>query len=389
MSSRPRPVLAPGRPREHGGPDAAGVPAHDFSTNSNACGPCPKAWHAVLAADVTRYPDAHYQHLRVRLAQHHAVDPARVALAGSASEFIFRFTAWAARQGAAAVEVPRHAYGDYAQAAQAWGLPLHPHADGKPPTDLRPPAGPGAAAAPPSHALSPPERAVGAWGALAVEGPVAPASPRLRWACDPGSPLGQGVAAAVFDGATWGVLDRAYHPLRLSGHGALSDAALDRVWQLFSPNKSLGLTGVRGAYAIAPVGAEDAVHALADLCPSWPLGAQGVAMLQAWCAPETAAWLCQARATLADWKAQQQALFTGLGWAVLPSQANYFCVAVPAAWQQALPAWRRQGLKLRDARSFGLPGHWRLGVLSPASQAALQAALHQGPPPALPSEWTP
>ena len=44
----------------HGGPDAAGVPVFDFSTNSNACGPCPEALHAVQAADATRYPDPAY-----------------------------------------------------------------------------------------------------------------------------------------------------------------------------------------------------------------------------------------------------------------------------------------------------------------------------------------
>ena len=41
----------------HGGPDAAGIPVFDFSTNSNACGPCPEALHAVQVADATRYPD--------------------------------------------------------------------------------------------------------------------------------------------------------------------------------------------------------------------------------------------------------------------------------------------------------------------------------------------
>ena len=46
--------------RIHGGPDAWGVPLHDFSTNSNACGPCPQALAAVQAADATRYPDAAY-----------------------------------------------------------------------------------------------------------------------------------------------------------------------------------------------------------------------------------------------------------------------------------------------------------------------------------------
>ena len=39
--------------RVHGGPDALGVPLHDFSTNSNACGPCPAAWQQVQLADAT------------------------------------------------------------------------------------------------------------------------------------------------------------------------------------------------------------------------------------------------------------------------------------------------------------------------------------------------
>ena len=36
--------------RIHGGPDAHGVPLHDFSTNSNACGPCPVALLAINKA---------------------------------------------------------------------------------------------------------------------------------------------------------------------------------------------------------------------------------------------------------------------------------------------------------------------------------------------------
>ena len=51
----------------HGGPDAAGVPVFDFSTNSNACGPCPEALHAVQSADATRYPDPAYTALRAAL----------------------------------------------------------------------------------------------------------------------------------------------------------------------------------------------------------------------------------------------------------------------------------------------------------------------------------
>ena len=59
----------PALPRTHGGPDAQGAARHDFSTNSNACGPCPAALVAVQQADATRYPDASYTRLRASLAE--------------------------------------------------------------------------------------------------------------------------------------------------------------------------------------------------------------------------------------------------------------------------------------------------------------------------------
>ncbi len=49
--------------RIHGGPDGQGAPLHDFSTNSNACGPCPQALAAVQQADATHYPDPGYTDL--------------------------------------------------------------------------------------------------------------------------------------------------------------------------------------------------------------------------------------------------------------------------------------------------------------------------------------
>lgn len=326
--------------RIHGGPDALGVPRYDFSTNSNACGPCPQAWQAVQAADATHYPDAGYHALRERLAARHGVATERIVLAGSASEFIFRFTAWAWREGVRQVGLPRHAYGDYAQAAQAWGMALMPHEDGPHPAA------------------------------------IGPTSPLLAWACEPASPLGGDLPGdAVFENATLAVLDRAYEPLRLSGASGLSPACLDRTWQLYSPNKALGLTGVRGAYALAPPGAEAAVRALQALCPSWPLGAHGVALLQAWCEPAVQDWLAETLPRLRDWKDQQQALCRQLGWQVWSSQANFFCVQPTPAQAARLPGLRQQGLKLRDATSFGLPGWWRMGVLPPAAQQALAQAL--------------
>ena len=247
----------PAASRIHGGPDGLGVPLHDFSTNSNACGPCPAALAAVQRADATRYPDPGYAALRARLAAFHQVDEARVLLAASASEFIFRIAALAAGQGARAVWLPPHSYGDYAQAAGAHGLAV---------------------------------------ARLAGDAQV-------LWACEPSSPLGapQAGLAALVDGRntqTLVVLDRAYEPLRLSAAPTLSPQQLKTTWQLWTPNKALGLTGVRAAYAIAPVGDMDHAAALEQRCPSWPVGAHGEAMLMAWAGSESQDWLAASLKTL-------------------------------------------------------------------------------------------
>lgn len=340
----------------HGGPDALGVPVYDFSTNVNACGPCPPALAAVQAADAVRYPDPAYTALRQRLAGLHGVAPARVLLAGSASEFIGRVSAWVRQQGGVSVHLPPFAYGDYARTAQAWGLQQVADAD----------------------------------------------AADLVWACEPSSPLGQ----AHTDWPAWLtagqsdapvepvsvtppfadpgllVLDGAYAPLRLSAADSLSLAQRERVWQLYSPNKALGLTGVRAAYVIAPCGQtaslqaqiENMVADLERLAPSWHVGGHGVALLHAWASAPVQLWLSQSLPLLRDWKARQTAMLASQGWQVQPSAANFFCARAPQPLD--LAALRAQhGIKLRDCTSFGLPGWVRLGVLAPAAQDALAFAL--------------
>ncbi|MDP1688343.1 aminotransferase class I/II-fold pyridoxal phosphate-dependent enzyme, partial [Hydrogenophaga sp.] len=220
---------------QHGGPDALGVPRRDFSTNANAVGPCPVALKAVQQADACHYPDPAYTALRESLAAFHAVDVERIVLAGSASEFIGRFTAWVAREGGQRIWLPALAYGDCAQAAQVWKF----------------------------------------------ERVQDPARAHLAWLCEPSSPLGQAEAMAqrVASSGAQVVLDCAYEPLRLSGRCSLEPAALQQVWQLWTPNKAMGLTGVRGAYAIAPERAVAEARALDQLAPSWSLGAHAVALL--------------------------------------------------------------------------------------------------------------
>ncbi|RZI92680.1 MAG: aminotransferase class I/II-fold pyridoxal phosphate-dependent enzyme [Variovorax sp.] len=325
----------------HGGPDATGAAPHDFSTNANACGPCPAALAAVMAADASRYPDPQSTLLKAQLGVFHGVDPARIVVAASASEFILRITAAVAQGGGQRVGLPAHSYGDYERAAQAWQLAV-------------------------------------------VRDAGAVQTADLVWCCDPSSPLGQtppGLVAALEAAAGQGawVLDRAYSPLRLQGSAALNAAQCDGLWQLWTPNKALGLTGVRAAYAIAPVSGADALQARIErLAPSWPLGAHGAALLDAWTGDATQGWLQESLDTLRRWKALQIDLLGELGWICLASDANFFCARPPEPYGTFAGALRAKGIRLRDCTSFGLPGHVRLGVLAPLSQQALRDALRSG-----------
>lgn len=340
--------------RAHGGPCADGAARWDFSTNANAAGPCPMALRAVRQADPARYPDPGYHALRERLAAWHGVAPQRVLMAASASEFIQRVTAVSARLAPGPVALPARAYGDYAAAAAACGR----------------------------------ETLIeGAFGETARA--------TLRWCADPSSPLGEPVPPPADLGRVITVLDCAYSPLQLLGLPAWPQAAKDRVFQLHSPNKALGLTGVRGAYALAPAQGtgwhQRLVDALRAAEPSWPLGTHAVALLTAWTEPDTQCWLAGSRAVLREWTRELRSGLQALGLAPQPSITPFLCARRPAA---ATDSWlRARGLAVRCTSSFGLPGHVRASAQPPEATAALLEALADAlrqpspcpPPPSNPS----
>ena len=318
----------------HGGPDALGTPRWDFSSNANACGPCPMTLEAVNQAEPGHYPDPFYTHLRYALAEHHRVETWRIIVAASASEFIQRITAWKWREGAKKIWIPRHAYGDYSRAANAWGM----------------------------QQVDRPEQA------------------ELAWLCDPMSPLGQsesnGVVQALCSHASCTVvLDCAYEPLRLKGSSVLDSRTTSGVWQLWSPNKALGLTGIRAAYAIAPADAQSHVVELEQLAPSWPVGVHGEAMLLSWTQTQTQAWITDSRQSLAQWMIDLLHLLDRLDWQCQPSNAHFLCARPNENVEPT--ELRSYGVKLRDSASFGLPGWWRLSAQKPEALQALENALIQ------------
>ena len=315
---------------EHGGPDGGPAVEHDFSTNASPLGPPPALMSAVQQADRQAYPDPHYGALRRRLGKAHAADHELVLPTAGGAEGIRRLTLAAMLAGRREVWVPQPGFGDYAAAAQALGLAVQPYAD---PAEIR------------------------------------PTTPALVWICEPCNPTGMSAAAWPDLGDHLVAMDRAYEPLRLQGEVPVLPP---NAWQLFCPNKALGLTGVRAGYLIAPTADAAWTHAQ-SLAPSWVLSAEGVAMLSHWHDDATAAWLGNARAQLREWTAQQRALLGALDWQQRPSCTNFWLARAPRNdIDTRLHEW---GIRLRNATSFGLPGWVRVSAQPLAAQQALQVAL--------------
>lgn len=313
----------------HGGPDRFGVPRWDFSTNANANGPAPMVLRAVQRADPMRYPDPHYHALRHVLADFHAVSPERIVIAASASEFIMRMTGAIARNmPRGLVFAPTPGYDDYLRAAMAHGLGRAEH----------------------------------------------PQEAALVWHADPGSPHGRSADAPELRSDAVIVIDAVYSPLRLEG---VASQAPRTAWRLMSPNKALGLAGIRAAYAIAPPDQRALCDRLNLLAPSWPLGAHGVELLAAWSEPATQQWLEESLHRLRAWKHRQVAMQQEFGWRCESSVVPFYIARCPGnddSLARLLPALRGHGIKLRDTTSFGLPGQVRISVQTPSAQDAFAAA---------------
>lgn len=343
---------------EHGGPDGGLPIAHDFSTNANPLGAPAEVMAALCEADRQHYPDPGYRALREFVGQALAIGPERVLPTAGSSEAIRRLTLAASLRGVSQVWVPQPGYGDYRAAAQALGLQVQGYASG--------------------DAL--------------LDALCSASEPALVWLCEPCNPTGQSLPPAFWSAlaqlrgtkAITLALDRAYEPLRLVGHDPVPPDLAGQCWQLCSPNKALGLTGVRAGYLLAPLDAMAEVFSLQSLAPSWVLSAEGVGLLQAWHRPETQAWLARSRQTLASWVDAQCRDLTAWGWQVQPSVVP-FHLAKPAMpllpnsdapdTRPLLRTLRGQGIKLRDGSSFGLPGWVRLSAQAPHTRQALFTAL--------------
>jgi histidinol-phosphate aminotransferase len=317
----------------HGGTDAAGEPRYDFSSNANPLGPCPSVLEAVRRADVTRYPDPSYTRLRENLAAHHGVSPERIVVGAGASELILRLI----QRSTGAVQQLAPTFGEYARGALVAGR----------------------------------KRVSTGTQAAFLRAQVR--HPGIGFICWPNNPTGEQyplefVAAAAASGPL--VVDLAYaamcEPIAVAG---IEDAAA-RAFRLYSPNKSYGLTGVRGAYVITP----RIERRLSLQAPSWVIGRDAEAMLSAGVRPAARAWLRQSIPQFVRWRSQLSRSLRERGLTVRESPTTFLMAEVGDAARVA-HRLRQRRVRVRDASSFGLERWIRVSAQEPKARRALLAAL--------------
>ncbi len=342
----------------HGGPDSGPPITWDFSSNANVLPLPADLLSRMLDVDRRPYPDPSYTGLRVHLARCQGVAPDRIVPTAGSSEGIRRLTLAAYLSGVRDVWVPQPGYGDYRAAAQALGMRVHTFA---------------------------------AWPRFDVSGFMRDcgSGPVLLWLCEPCNPTGHSLPNEFWQElADWVAhcanltvaLDRAYEPLRLDGQDPVPETIAAQCWQLYSPNKALGLTGVRAGWMQAPVQDRSAlVPAVYQLAPAWVLSAEGVSVLLHWHHDDLQSWVGQSRETLHKWRQVQQDALSARGWLHQPSCTPYVMSHHPALDARSLTvlsaALRVRGIKWRDVSSMGESGCVRWRAHEPAAQQALLGAL--------------
>jgi histidinol-phosphate aminotransferase len=317
----------------HGGTDSWPDPRYDFSTNANPLGPCPSVLAAVRKADVTRYPDPLYAQLRETLASFHQTTPERIVVGAGASELILRMI----RRIDGTVQQLVPTFSEYARGARLAGRRL---------ISARSPA-----------------------AFLRAQS----AHPGVGFVCWPNNPTGdlwplEFVAAAAAAGPL--VVDLAYAPLCELHHAAAIEAAAAGAYRLYSPNKAFGLTGVRGAYLITPRIDEH----LASAAPSWVIGRDAVAFLEAACQRPARQWLARGLPQIARWRKRLAGSLGQLDVPVRESPATFLLARVGDA-KRITAHMRSRDVRVRNGSSFGLRQWIRLSAQPVPAQKVLMVAL--------------
>lgn len=331
----------------------------DVSVNVNPYGPCRPVVDAIRAAHIDRYPDPTAAPARAALARWLDVPPARVVVGNGAVDLLWSLARRVVRPGDA-VLVVEPAFSELRRAATQAGARIV------------------------EHRLLPEDDFVLDPAALGAT--LRAAKPRLAYLCTPANPSGaatpiEPIAQLAREHAdTTFVVDLSFSSLSAQHRDDLVHVS-ERITWLRSLTKDFALAGLRVGFAVAP---SELATSIELHRPPWSVNALAQAAAGAATTPEAQAFVVETRGRLlADRRRLERAL-RELGLSTHHSDTIYTLVDLgPArsatALRHALLA--RHAVLVRDATSFGLPHHVRLGARPPNQEArllrALSAELHR------------
>ncbi|WP_394835060.1 histidinol-phosphate aminotransferase family protein [Pendulispora rubella] len=345
----------------HGGPvddelAALGLRAGDvldFSVNVNPYGPCPSVVRAIAEAPLDRYPDPSAAPTRRALAARLDEPEGRIILGNGAVDLLWLLARTWLRPGDLALAV-EPTFSEMQRAAMQAGARILEHRT-SPCDDF-------------------------AIDITALDAQLRDARPRLVYVCTPSNPVGVFTPFEALEDLaerhpdTLFVCDVSF--LSLSTHHAAVRRSRRIAW-VCSLTKDHALPGLRIGYAAAP---ESLVARMEAERPPWSIGAPAQAAILAAFEPEARRFVDESRVRLLQDRAALEARLHHLDVRTHPSDTVYVLVDLGGR-RLATPLRRtlleRHAVLVRDATSFGLPGHIRLAARPQPDAELLVSALRQ------------
>ncbi len=322
-----------------------------LASNENPLGPSPLAVAALQRAvlDVHFYPDGGCVHLRETLAQRLAVQPDMITI-GNGSDEVIKLLAEAFIEPGDEVIFADVTFSEYAYACRLMG--------GR---EVRVPL------VNDTHDLD---------GFIEKIGPAT----KLVFVCNPNNPTGTYVnhedvvqflakvppnVIVVFDEAYREYVSAEDFPDTLS---IVRSGANVVVLRTFS--KIYGLAGLRVGYGIGPTWIMERLQRVRE-----PFNVNVLAQVAAVAALNDQEHLVKSLNNNRVGISQLCEAFTGLGWKVIPSQANFLWVDTGSDSQRLFEGLLRQGVIVRPGGAFGCPSKLRVTVGTPEQNERLIEAI--------------
>ena len=310
----------------------AGASAIDFAVSVNPFGPCPALMEVLREVDPGSYPDPKCKGARESLGAEIGISPDRLVLGNGASELIWTLARVLQTDERRRALVVEPAFSEASAAAKAHG---------EPPLGFR--------VDDPAHL-----------DATSLENAIEQTNPAFVYLANPTSPWGRTwdiVPLAELIGSTqpipW-IVDESFLSLS-SAHQDASVPLPSSAIRLRSLGKSLGLAGVRVAYATVDPVLGSRIRA--SRAP-WTINAYALAVADA--LAESRAWVAESRDTLLGLIARLRQLLEPANLRLESSETIYGVMRVGDASSVTERLLLDHRIAVRDCTSFGMPEHIRV-----------------------------